>query len=63
LMTDVRYSLGSVSVSSRLQEIEEWRHVMGDKGKKDKEKGQKQNTVKQKQKMDKKIEKQPKRAS
>jgi hypothetical protein len=37
------------------------RYVMGDKGKRDKEKGRKQNTAKQKQNMKKKIEKQPKR--
>lgn len=42
-------------------ELEEGSHVMGDKGKKDKDKGQKQKLAKQAQDAQRKFEKQPKR--
>ena len=40
-----------------------WRRLMGDKGKKDKDKGQKQHAAKDKQEEKRKLERQPKRTA
>jgi hypothetical protein len=53
----------SVRVHRSLLHNGRWRSLMGDKGKKDKEKGQKQHAAKDKQEEKRKLEKQPRRTA